>query len=76
MLFIHKTKQENNRVQKSELNTYIKNFKKLCVEDKEKAKIEYSKVVSVIDSAESKGIIDKNNANRKKSRLALLLNKD
>ena len=33
-----------------------------------KAKEEYKNVVSVIDSACSKGIIDKNNADRKKSR--------
>lgn len=68
-------KQEMNKVQKSELGTYIKKFKKLCVEDANKAKEVYPQVVSVIDSAESKGIIDKNNADRKKSRLALLLNK-
>ena len=68
-------KQENNRVQKSELATYIKKFKKLCAEDANKAKEEYSTVVSVIDAAQNKGIIDKNNADRKKSRLAILFNK-
>lgn len=72
---VNETKQANNRVQKSELATYIKKFKKLCETDANKAKEEYSKVVSVIDAAQSKGIIDKNNADRKKSRLAILLNK-
>lgn len=72
---VNETKKLNNKVQKSELNTYIKNFKKLCAEDANKAKEEYSNVVSIIDSACSKGIISKNNADRKKSRLAFLLNK-
>jgi len=72
---VNETKKATNRVQKSELSTYIKNFKNLCAVDAEKAKAEYSNVCSVIDSACSKGIIDKNNADRKKSRLALLLNK-
>ena len=72
---VNKSKNETNRVHKSELATYIKNFRNLCATDVEKAKAEYSKVVSVIDGAYSKGIIDKNNADRKKSRLALLLNK-
>ena len=72
---VNETKKANNRVQKSELNTYIKKFKALCAEDAKKAEVEYKNVVSVIDSACSKGIIDKANANRKKARLALLLNK-
>ena len=72
---VNETKKDNNRVQKSELNTYIKNFKNLCATDAKKAEAEYATVVSVIDSACSKGIINKNNADRKKSRLALLLNK-
>ncbi len=72
---VNKTKQENNRVQKSELATYIKKFRALCASDAQKAKEEYANIVSVIDSACSKGIIDKNNADRKKARLALLLNK-
>lgn len=69
------TKTNNNRVQKSELATYIKNFRNLVATDANKAKEEYSKVVAVIDTACGKGIIDKNSADRKKSRLALLLNK-
>ncbi|MGN1222552.1 MAG: 30S ribosomal protein S20 [Christensenellales bacterium] len=72
---VNETKQAQNRIQKSELNTYIKKFKNLCATDVEKAKAEYSNVVSVIDSACTKGIITKANADRKKSRLAILLNK-
>jgi len=72
---VNKSKNETNRVHKSELATYIKKFKNLCATDVESAKAEYSNAVSVIDSACSKGVIDKNNADRKKSRLALLLNK-
>jgi len=72
---VNETKKATNRVQKSELSTYIKNFRNLCATDAKKAQEEYKNVVSVIDSACSKGIIDKNNADRKKARLALLLNK-
>lgn len=72
---VNKIKQNNNRVQKSELATYIKNFRNLVATDSAKAKEEYANVVSVIDGACTKGVIDKNTANRKKARLALLLNK-
>lgn len=66
---------ENKRV-KSEINTYIKKYK-ACVDagEKENAAKLYSETVSIIDSAVSKNIIHKSNADRKKSRLALYANK-
>ena len=65
---------ENNRVrnagQRSKLRTFIKRVI-AAVEsgDVEKAKIAYTTVVPVIDSAVSKGLLHKNKAARNKSRL-------
>ena len=61
---------ENKRV-KSEINTYIKKFKaSVDAGDKELATKLLSEVTSLVDSAASKNIIHKSNADRKKSRLS------
>ena len=66
---------ENKRV-KSEIATYIKKYKaSVDAGEKETASKLYSETVSLIDSAVSKKIIRKENADRKKSRLALYANK-
>ena len=66
---------ENKRV-KSEINTYIKKYKaSVDAGEKEAAAKLYSETVSIIDSAVSKNIIRKANADRKKSRLAIYANK-
>lgn len=72
---VNETKNQQNKVAKSELATYIKKFKALCATNVSEAESFYPVVVSQIDEACSKGIIAKNNADRKKSRLAVLLNK-
>lgn len=55
----------------SDLKTKIKKFEALITEkNKEKAKSTFSELVSKIDKARSKGILRKNTASRKKSRLA------
>lgn len=55
----------------SDLKTKIKKFETLITEkNKEKAKSIFSGLISKIDKVRSKGIIRKNTANRKKSRLA------
>lgn len=65
-----------NRGIKSEMLSTIRKYNALISAGKiEEAKAEYSHVVSVIDGAVTKGIIKKENADRKKSRLALALNK-
>lgn len=66
---------ENKRV-RSEINTYIKKYK-ASVEagDKELATKLLAEVTSLIDSAASKKIIHKANADRKKSRLSKHLSK-
>ena len=72
---VNKRQQDENRSVKSELSTYIRNFKNLCAKDVEKAKENYSSVVKVIDEAAKKGVIHKANADRKKANLAILLSK-
>ena len=65
-----------NKTVKSTINTYIKKHKASDdAGDKETASTLYSETVSLIDSAASKNIIKKENADRKKSRLALYANK-
>lgn len=65
-----------NKTIKSTINTYIKKYKaSVDAGDKETAAKLYSETVSLIDSAATKKVIRKENADRKKSRLALYANK-
>ena len=61
-----------NRHYKSKMNTSIKKF--LALDKKEAEKI-FPDVTKMVDQIRSKGIIHKNKANNKKSRLAQHLNK-
>lgn len=64
-----------NRSNKSALRTAIKRFEKAVAEgDVNTAKVELVKAGSTIDKSVKKGIIHKNNAARKKSRLQKLYN--
>ena len=69
------TKTLNNRMIKSALKTTIKKFE-AAVEAKnvEDAKALFTSVTKSLDMAASKGVIHKNKAARKKSRLAATLN--
>ena len=60
-----------NRYYKSKMSTAIKNFLLL---DKEQAQKDFPNIIKLIDQVSSKGIIHKNKANNKKSRLATYLN--
>ena len=62
---------ERNRYYKSKMNTAINSFEKLSKEDGNK---ELPNIIKLIDKICSKGIIHKNKANNKKSKLALYLN--
>ena len=65
-----------NRGVKSEMLSTVRKFNALISAGKiDEAKNEYSHVVSIIDGAVTKGVIKKETADRKKSRLALALNK-
>ena len=61
-----------NRAVKSTVKTATKSF--LAAEGEE-AETEYRKTASVLDRAARKGVIPRQRADRKKSRLAKLLNK-
>ena len=74
-ILVTQTKTANNRMVKSALKTAIKKFE-AAVEAKnvEEAKTLYTSVVKSMDMAASKGVVHKNMAARKKSRLAIKLN--
>ncbi|MDQ7037727.1 MAG: 30S ribosomal protein S20, partial [Aquificota bacterium] len=69
-------RRERNRYHLSRMRTYIKNFRRMIEEGKLKEAQEYlPEVVSVIYHTASKGVIHKNEASRRVSRLYDLLNK-
>ena len=72
---VTEVKTLKNRMVKSALKTVIKKFE-AAVEAKnvEEAKALYTSVVKSLDMAASKGVVHKNMAARKKSRLAAKLN--
>lgn len=64
-----------NRMVKSALKTTVKKFETAVLSgNAEEAKVTYVAAVKSLDMAASKGVIHKNNASRKKSRLAARLN--
>ena len=62
---------DRNKFYKSKMNTGIKNFLTL---DKKNAENEFPNIIKLIDQVSSKGIIHKNKANNKKSKLSQFLN--
>ena len=66
---VRQSKKANtrNRYFKSKINTNIKKFMSL---DKKTAMESYPGIVKLIDQVKSKGIIHKNEANNKKSKLS------
>ncbi|MGM9570862.1 MAG: 30S ribosomal protein S20 [bacterium] len=69
-------RNSRNRSVKASLKTSFKKFEALVAENKMDEAAEFFKsVVKGLDKAVSKGIIHKNTASRKKSRLAVKLNK-
>ena len=75
-VLVSREQAERNKANKSALKTTIKKFDAATAEgNKENAEAAYKAAVSAVDRAVSKGLIHKNNAARKKSALALKLNK-
>lgn len=73
---VTETKTLRNQMIKSALKTMIKKFETLIENnDFDSAKGEFPKVTKALDMAASKGVLHRNKAARKKSRLALKLNK-
>jgi small subunit ribosomal protein S20 len=64
---VNRKKNEQNRAQKSELNTAIKKFKAAPTADG------YSGIVSLIDKAAAENVFHKNKANRLKARFAMMV---
>ncbi len=70
-----KKKTLRNRMVKSNAKTAVKKFRKMLTEDVAVAQNQLSATASAIDRAVAKGVMHKNAANRKKSRIARALNK-
>lgn len=72
---ITEKKTLRNRMNRSTLRTAIKRFENAIADnDLDSAKVELTKAESTIDKSVKKGIIHKNNAARKKSRLNKIFN--
>ena len=72
---VNSKKNLRNRMVKSGMKTQIRKFEKSLTADTAKAAVLLRDTYAQIDKTASKGVIHKNAANRKKSRLALRLNK-
>mgnify|MGYP003765365703 CR=1 FL=1 len=71
-----KVRALRNRAAKSTIKTAIKRFEEAVANNNvEDAKLQLQKAIKTIDKAASKGILHKNNAANKKSRLTKLYNK-
>ena len=67
---------ERNKQEKTALKTTLKKFEAaFAAADKEQADSAYAAAVKSIDKAVAKGILHKNTAARKKSNIALKMNK-
>ncbi|MDW8095785.1 MAG: 30S ribosomal protein S20 [Aquificaceae bacterium] len=65
-----------NRYHLSRMKTYIKRFRKMIESGQlQQAEEFYPKVISIIYHTASKGVIHKNEASRRASRVSTLLNK-
>ena len=73
---VNARQKQENRGPKSELATALKKFRALVAGNKlEEAEKFLPEVVALVDVSVKKGIIKKENANRRKARLALALKK-
>lgn len=72
---VSQKKNLRNRMVKSAMKTQIKKFEKALQSSVDTAATLYAVTAGQIDRAATKGVIHKNAANRRKSRLAIRLNK-
>lgn len=71
------TREKRNRRIKSMLKTSIRRFEESMQSgDMEEARVKLNAAVRQIDKAAARGVVHKNNAARKKSRLNRMINKD
>ena len=74
-ILVNRTKYERNKAVKSEVKTAIKRVEDAVAnKNADEAKVAFTAASKLIDSACSKGVYHKNNAARKVSRLAQLVN--
>jgi small subunit ribosomal protein S20 len=68
-------KRKINQVHRSRARTYVKNTRKLIASGElQEAEVMAHRAISALDKAAQKGVIHKNNAARRKSRLIQALN--
>ncbi|MDO8567409.1 MAG: 30S ribosomal protein S20 [Dehalococcoidales bacterium] len=72
---VSRKKHLHNQAIKSEVKTKISNAESLILAGKAEAKDAATAAISSLDKAAEKGVIHRNNAARRKSRLARKLNK-
>jgi len=72
---VNAKKNLRNRIVKSTVKTSVRKFEAALTQTPEAAAAQYRLTSGVIDKAASKGVIHRNAANRKKSRLAKRLQK-
>ncbi len=72
-VLIERERRVKNNSVKSEIKTYVKNFKAALAEDVTKAEEAYKLLAARLDSAARENIIHQNSANRKKAHFAKLL---
>ena len=74
-VLIGEVRNARNRAAKSELKTAIKKFEVAAAEgNRTEADGAYKVAVKKVDQAVAKGVLHKNTANRKKARLAKMVN--
>lgn len=72
---VSEKKNLRNRMVKSGVHTSVKKFEEALKADPQNANVQLSATSAAIDKAVSKGVMNKNTANRKKARLAKQLSK-
>ena len=73
-VLVSRAEAARNKADKSELKTTIKKFNAAAEGNQENTEAAYKAAVKAVDRAVSKGLIHKNNAARKKSKMAAKMN--
>ena len=74
-VLVNQTKAAQNRATKKAYKEAVKAFEASVKESADNKQELYTKAVSLVDKAWSKGVLARNTASRKKANLAKLLNK-
>ena len=75
-VLVSRTKAERNKAAKSNLKTCLKKFDVAAAEgNRAEAEIAYATAIKKVDQAARKGLLPKNTAARRKSRLTRTLNR-